>query len=282
MARVMYVSGKYSESKWCDVQLEKLNEYCNVNNIELRTIGTANEAVKKFLNNIEPDVPWDKKTDATYSLSSIAAIYDFATSKKRSDKEFFWVHLDMAVNQMDKNIFDCMDMKDNEIYCWMKYMDHPLDNGQPHNWELTGYNALRSLFGKSKFDIENEEYFECRSDMLAMTKKAAKAFVKILSKEMNIFKDGFRSQEPIDDETLIEFIDIVAKKNKVDLTLKSMRDGTKLLPGTKGRMDFPVSCYSEDLAWRRKELPVKAEDAILIHFWGPLKDRILDFYSGKL
>jgi hypothetical protein len=270
----------FQNKKWAQIQRKKIKEYCRINSINLKVIDYKNKYMEKILDNFVKEKSFDDKPHEIYTLSAIAAIYDFLYSEN-SHLNFFWMHLDMAINQMRNNIFDFFDIKKDEAYCSVainskdEYPRRDINgNIELIDWDKDKLKLLQSLSNHSnlKIDAFGKDFTMYNCSIIALNKKTAKTFVETLDSVCNIFSDEFECSTPVIEETVFELVHLYARKNNIDLHFKSDIDLLK----QEYRNFSPFGCYPD---YKNKMNP----NLTFIHFTlKENKDKIVDFYKNKL
>lgn len=271
--------GHFENREWAKIQKKKIKEYCQRHNIQLKVIDYDNKYMKSILKNFDREKSEWEKLHETYTLSAIAAIYDFAESENEN-VNFFWMHLDMAINQMYKNIFDFMNLKNNEIYCYVSILNkdtYPRRNKDNEieliHWDKIKLSWLDGLCKKSNLDVDvfDKDFIICNCSIITMNKTAAKTFVNILNNCCNIFDDNFTLSHPIIEETILELVELESRRTKTDFTLKC--------PMSFLKPEFTVhSPFSHYPTYQNSKNP----NLTFVHF--PLKEnkhKIVNFYQTK-
>lgn len=272
--------GHFQNKEWAKIQRNKIKEYCKTNSTTLKVIDYKNKYMAKILENFVTDKTFDDKPHEIYTLSAIAAIYDFVHSKD-NNSNFFWMHLDMAINKMNQNIFDFFDLKKNEVYCSVainskdEYPRRDIDgNIELIDWDKHKLKLLESLSNHSNFkvDVFGKDFTIYNCSIIALNKETAKTFVEILDSVCNIFSDEFECSIPIIEETIFELVHLYARRKNIDLNFKSDMDLLK--PWYRNLS--PFACYPYH---KNKTNP----NLTFIHFTlQENKDKIVDFYENKL
>jgi len=270
-------SGQFEGSDWALVQRRFIKQYCDKNNIELRVIGYDNQFFNAILKNVERERDQQNKTHAPYTLSAIAAIFDFVHNTKEKDAKFFWMHLDMAINKMHENIFDYIELEDDEMVVWSHFTEWSTldEKGNPYEWNITKMQWLKALAKTFDLNIDtmNKHKIICNCSYIAMTKKAAAKFVDIVKKYVNIFDTSFMIDSPFIEETVLELVHVISREKNIDLKLSER----------KGKNQTPIAFCDNDQGNDKSSLEktVLNDYDIFIHFWGTNKKYIIPFYNSR-
>lgn len=272
--------GQFQNEHWTTIQRDKINNYCEKQNIALKVIDYENKFMKALLKNLEPHRDIDKKSFSVYTLSAIAAIFDFCET---THEQFYWLHLDMAINRDDQNIFDLLQIKDDHLYVWEIWngndQSYRYNDTQNIDWHTKKMNWLISLHDQTNIDLD--DYFLktiVNASTIVMNKNTALKFRNTVTKYVNIFSDNLKynwSQRIYDDElgfieeTILEIVDGIWKNTDND-NAKICNYGQLLKSG------------NTTVDWPDYYLQHKHSEAVFIHFWGGNKKLIPDFYMGKL
>jgi hypothetical protein len=273
----MYTSdgfGWMKDGPWVDVQKHKISEYCKIHNIELRFVTSDNKYYKYLLSMFGPTAELHDKDslrgdlDFLLTLCSIAAIFDFANRTNCDDKMFYWMHLDMVIEDNTKSIFDYLSVSDDSIYmthCWNR---QDYDNSvkiEEDSWLMRKSNWLIDYCNHLGIDInrKDDHIIRCIKAIIACNLRAAKQFIKIID-EFGILNKPYEGI--ILDETIFEVIQILAWRNNLKWCVRNQTDILKPEFNT-----FPVVNVGQ---------PVQG-DIIFKHFMGTNKNRIMDYYASK-
>ena len=270
-------SGQFESTDWAHIQRRMIKKYCDNNNIELRVIGYDNQFFNAILKNVERERDQKDKTHAPYTLSAIAAIFDFVHNTKEKDAKFFWMHLDMAINKMHESIFDYIDPEDDEMVVWSHFTEWPTlyENGNPREWDIAKMQWLKALAKTSNINIDtmNRDRIICNCSYIAMTKRAAIKFVDVVKKYVDIFDTSFTIDSRFIEETVLELVHIISREKGIDLKLSER----------KGKNQTPIAFCDYDQGNDKNSLEktLLNDYDIFIHFWGTNKKHIIPFYKSR-
>ena len=259
--------GQFEEEEWSIVQREKIKDYCERNNIELKVIDYDNPYMVKILNNFEPTRDKYSKTHAIYVLSAIAAIFDFCDSEYDT---FYWLHLDMVIRNPDINIFDTFEFHDNSIYCWSfcksSYDCHA-------EWDYLKREWRKSVCNEFGITIPEGDEIDmtCNASNIITNKRGAFNLRDAILNNMDFMNNTVSFS--VIEETIIEVASMISDK----VVVKQVFD----LP-TIGKYEgkhFPQDFRKNEDHKLYMENTETHDDAVFIHFWGLNKKTIPDFYK---
>lgn len=257
----------FKNQEFLDIQRKKIPEYCGRHNIPLHVIGYDNNRMKQIFNHFDRDIPADSKKHAIYTLSALAAIFDFCDSPY---EEFYWMHLDMVINKPEINIFDTFELDDDTIYNW-EFVD--MHTYGYDSWQDTKFRMRRMLFAwfNVPFDPRDEKlhlFSNCSTIM--MKKNAAIKFRDAILEYFDFFTYLVHDIYPIE-ETFMECINYLCD----DLTFTHIRD-VKTIGEYEGQ-PFPITFKP---MWGDPD-PCDHKDSVFIHYWGEHKKTIAQFYRDR-
>jgi hypothetical protein len=250
------------------IQRKKIPEYCDRHNIPLTIIGYEHRYMKRILNNFDPPIHHESKKHAIYTLSALAAIFDFCET---DFEEFYWMHLDMVFNKPDINIFDTFELEEDTVYNW-EWSDmwrYGYDDWQDQKFRMR--RMLMAYFNiPYNSEDENLHYFSNCSTIM-MTKNTALKFKETILSNMNFLDHCVEFLYPIE-ETFMEVINYL----RDDITFKDcVRGGVKTVNEYEGK-PFPITFKPK----YGDPDPLSHEDSVFIHYWGLNKKNIPAFYEG--
>lgn len=257
----------FKNADFIDVQKTKIQQYCARHSIPLQIIGYDNKYMSQILNNFDPHINMQEKKHAIYTLSALAAIFDFCETQF---DEFYWMHLDMVFNKPEINIFDTFEIDDDVVYNWEFC---PMDTYGYDDWQDQKFRMRRLLMAYFNIPYDpndkNLHYFSNCSTIM-MTKKTALKFKQVILDHMNFFGTKISYLYPIE-ETFMEVVNYLEK----DLEFKNI-GGVKTIKKYEGKK-FP-------LTFKQKygdPDTLTHEDSVFIHYWGKHKEDIVQFYRDR-
>lgn len=257
----------FKNNNFVTIQRQKIPEYCSMHNIPLHIIGYDNKHMSKILNNFDPQVPKEQKRHAIYTLSALAAIFDFCET---DFNEFYWMHLDMVFNKPEINIFDTFEIYDDIVYNWEFC---PMDTYGYDDWQDKKFRMRRLLMAYFNIPYDpndkNLQYFSNCSTIM-MTKKTALKFKETILEHMNFFNTIVESLYPIE-ETFMEVVNYL----RDDLQFRNI-GGIKTINKYEGKR-FPITFKPK---WGDPDM-CDHSDSVFIHYWGKHKDDIEEFYKNR-
>lgn len=251
--------GHFEGREWTKIQREKINEYGSRHNLNLKVIDHDHKWMSKILSSVEPDKDIHSKNHSVYTLSAIAALLDFCET---DDDLFYWLHLDMAISNMDINVFDTFEIKDDHFYCW-EWQDFYLDR----EWDRIKLNMLDSLLRANDFNVDTiSKHKKCNASVFIATKQSALNFREALNMLDFINKPADPAIGFIE-ETIVEAISYI-DDSIIIKDAASFNNGTikPIWFCTKEGVEDPIGAYN---------------DCVFVHFWGQNKNLIDKFYEGK-
>jgi len=272
MSNVIYTSygwgtgegghGHFDGREWTEVQREKISEYCRINSIDLKVIDTEHKWMSKILSTIEPDKDIHSKNHSVYTLSAIAALLDFC----ESDHDlFYWLHLDMAIGNMDVNVFDTFYLPDDRLYVWAKE-DFYLDR----DWDRTKLGMLDNLERATGSKISPEyKRFKVNASNVIASKSCAKKFREVLLNQVNFLENPPNPAIGFIEETVIEAVEAASDIEVGDFYTfndKCVYDKS-LIPVNFCEWDGYNSSFPYN--------------SVFVHFWGERKFSIPQFYRDR-
>lgn len=252
----------FENTEWAILQRYKISEYCAQHSIPLKVIDKENVWMKQILSNVERKRSPDNKAHAVYTLSAIAAVFDFCES---DFENFYWLHLDMALNNDDINIFDLLDMRDHHIYVAAIHFKKA-----DHDWWNTKESWLSAVMDNvnwcPKLGTEHERLLQTKinASLIFMNKKTALELRDIIVENFNFFSDDFSDSTYFIEETILEMANAVSETNNQRLRVKNWKEGVRA----------NASCIP--MAQNGNPTP-----SVFIHFWGAQKDEIPAYYDHK-
>ena len=261
MRQILYTSdgfGWMRDQPWVKVQKQKIADYCRVNNIELRIISDNNRYLLRLMDIFNDwSVPY---------LCSIAALYDFVNNTHCKDKVFYWMHLDMVIENEHVDIFDYLSVKDDTIYmtyCWDKldYRSESFDE-----WQMKKATMLIEYCKHLgiEMSLDDDHIVSFITGFIACNLTAATKLIKLIEKYSLI---GKRHDYPIVDETVLEVIHILALRNDLDLKFGDANDVLKPEFDQLPVVERPDSHCGHEIAFS--------------HFHGNDTHEILDYYASR-
>ena len=273
MSNIIYTSygfgtsegyGQYENTDWAAVQRKKLPDYCDTHSIPLRVIDENHHWMKKIFNCVERDREIKAKTHAAYTLSAIAAIFDFCDS---DFDQFYWLHLDMAINYGNINVFDLLDIQDNQIYTAVLTFEQ--SNAE---WDQTKQKWLKSVMQQTGIPVSRKSlHANVNASLIFMNKKTAIQLREIVEDNFNFFHDDFETNTPFIEETVLEMAHAIAEAQSKPLCVVEWTAGMK-----EGATHTPSGTEKRDLDVMTKD----KSHSVFIHFWGIYKDRIVPYYEN--
>jgi len=195
--------GHFEGREWTDIQRVKINEYCNNHSIDLKVIDTEHKWMSKILSTIEPDKDIHSKNHSVYTLSAIAALLDFC----ETDYDlFYWMHLDMAINRMDINIFDSFTIPDDKFYCWA-WEEWKMEQ----DWDRIKFGMVDNLKKATNANAEDGyQYGKCNASVLIANKTCAKKFADTVLNKVNFLDNVPDPSIGFIEETVVEVVESVS------------------------------------------------------------------------
>jgi hypothetical protein len=250
--------GHFENKEWSKIQRKKINEYANRHNICLKVIDTNNKYMAKILSTIEPNRDINSKNHSVYTLSAIAAILDFCDS---DDDLFYWLHLDMAINRMDVNVFDTFDISDDDLYCWA-WEDFKLE----HQWDSAKFKMLKEICRSNGLDVPEERLNKkCNASVLILTKQCGLKFRDTILNQINFFENPPSPRIGFIEETVVEAVEAVT-----DINVKGEYYLRKKQP------TLPINFVSH-LGYDKNQ----EYNSVFVHFYTDNKRYIPEFYKDR-
>jgi len=257
----------FENDEFLSIQRRKIKEYCDSHSIPLHAIGYNHKYMSRILSNTDPELENDSKKHSVYTLSAIAAIFDFCDSEY---DEFYWMHLDMVFNKPDINIFDTFEINDDTIYNWewASMYTYGYDDWQKEKFRLR--RNLLDYFG-IKYDVDDVNlHFFSNCSTIMMKKKAAIRFRDAILEHID-FINTKNSNICHIEETVMEVINYLYG----DINMAPIHS-IKTINEYEGEL-FPItfkSVYGQEDKCNHK-------DSVFIHYWGENKKDIADFYRAR-
>jgi hypothetical protein len=253
---------------WVNLQKNKMIEYCKKHGLAFNIIDEKNKFMQIILNNFQTDKKPSCKDYNVYTLSAIAAILDFCDS---GYDNFYWLHLDMAINLDNINIFDILNIDNNHVYCWSNKKPTQEDK---IGWANTKIEWLKYLISKINLSQDEEFYTLSNASLIFANKQSAMSFKQILLEHLDIL--NIKIETKCIEETILELVYYICKKKNLNLNIKEFWGARKQGPYA------PAQFYEESFDNLSIDETVdKYKNAIFIHFWGESKKHIPEFYRRK-
>jgi hypothetical protein len=257
----------FKNAEFLNIQRKKIPEYCARHNIPLRVIGYDHKYMIQILSNFDPDVKFEEKRHSIYTLSALAAIFDFCESPF---DEFYWMHLDMVFNKPEINIFDTFEIDDDVVYNWeFCHMDtYGCDDWQHQKFKMRRLLMAYFNIPYDPNDIRLHYFSNCSTIM--MTKTTALKFKEAILEHMNFFDTKIDCLYSIE-ETFMEVVSYL----RSDLSFRNI-GSVKTINEYKDKL-FPITFKP---VWGDPDLGDHS-NAVFIHYWGKNKDDIEKFYRDR-